>query len=100
MNADDLVLPTTCPWCGKANDRHWSAGKPATPKADDVGICWGCNRAFVFVDDAGHTRRPTAAEAIEIAEAEDVALARAAVRDSDFPDEAVAFTRGVLGGGS
>lgn len=98
MNPDDVSLPTSCPWCGKRLDRHHGAARPATPTAGDVGLCWGCQRAFVFVDDTGRVRRPTEAEAADIAADPEVTLARAAMRDTDWPDDATAFSRSVLGG--
>lgn len=97
MNPDDVRLPSSCPWCGKRFDAHWNAAEPSTPAAGDVGVCWGCHRAFVFVDETARTRRPTETEAAEIAADPGVTLARAAVRDSDYPADAVAFTRPILG---
>lgn len=97
MNPDDVVLPASCPWCAKPSNRHHGAAGPARPAAGDVGICWGCHRVFVFVDETGRTRRPTETEAAEIAADPVVELARAAVRDSDSPIVAAAFTRSVLG---
>jgi hypothetical protein len=97
VNPDDVALPASCPWCAKRLNRHHGAARPGTPTAGDVGLCWGCHRAFVFVDETGRTRRPTEAEAVEIDADPEVSLARAAIRDTDYPDEAVAFSRSVLG---
>ena len=94
---DDLVLPMTCPFCGKLTNRHQAAGEPAVPEAGDVAVCWGCGNVFVFDDPptavaltAGGpgeahlgilARRPTAEEQAVI---------------DNIPTEAVALTRGIL----
>jgi hypothetical protein len=101
MNGDELHLPMSCPWCGRTNNRHQRIDDPGDPpEAGDVGLCWGCHRAFVFTGEGGQARKPTEAEAVEIAADADIMLALAAIRDSDIPTEAVAFGRSVLGRGS
>src|SRR5438132_14280077 len=93
---DDLVLPMTCPFCGKLNNRHQAAGEPAVPEAGDVAVCWGCGNVFVFDDPPTAARRPTAEEQAVIDKDPQVRLARAACRESYIPTEAVALTRGIL----
>jgi hypothetical protein len=59
--------PEPCPYCGKTLDAD-SGATPggAGPRPGDVGICWGCLAPLVF-DGAMHRRKPTPAEAVEIA---------------------------------
>jgi hypothetical protein len=98
--SDDQRLPVSCPWCGRTNDRHCNAAGPGpAPKPGDVGICWGCHRAFVFADEL-QARRPTEDEATEIAANDQIRMARAAMRSAARPDEAISLTRSILGGDS
>lgn len=92
---DNLVLPTTCPFCGKLNNRHHCAGEPKAPEAGDVGICWGCRAWFVF-DSPTTIRRPTPDEQAEIDADPRVQLAAGVARESYLPTEAVKLTREIL----
>jgi hypothetical protein len=59
--------PEPCPYCAKTLDADTGATPGGGgPRPGDIGICWGCLEPLVFDDDM-HRRKPTPAEAIEIA---------------------------------
>jgi hypothetical protein len=92
---DGPALPCFCPFCGRKSNRHWGVAGPSFPDDGDVSVCWGCRNVFVF--EGGQGRKPTDSEQVAIDVSPEVRLAREAMRESDTPKEAVAFTRGILG---
>src|SRR5205823_135015 len=79
---------THCPHCARLNDLH--SGAPGTePKPGDVGICWGCGGLLVFTEDG--CRKPTPEERKEFNADPDIRRARAAMRESFYPEQAVAL---------
>lgn len=97
IDPDLPSLPTFCPFCGRTNNCYQNANAPATPSPGAVGICWGCTKVFVF-DSPTAVRRPTPDEQVEIDNDPAVAFTRGVMRESYYPDEAVALTRQVLEG--
>lgn len=71
----------TCPYCGKAHDRHSAVDKePREPKHDDLSLCIDCGKIAVFDLIGQRLRVPTSAEQAEIDANLDIAFLRAAWR--------------------
>lgn len=71
---------TTCPWCGKDNDRATGFSEGAvTPSDGDLSLCIGCGEWSVFDSSASiGCRKPTDSELAEIATNSDCQRAREA----------------------
>ena len=87
-----------CPWCGRINDCHEQTAGRARPEAGDVGVCWGCHRAAVFIDTPFglSQERPSAELQAEIDADPEIARAVAALRGAGplGPEVALDVLRG------
>lgn len=90
MRVRTTKLRTTCPHCGRENDRQTGAGD-TVPKDGDAALCWGCLRLSVYVIAKGKTtlRKPTREEQSKLDSDPEVRTAIDTARTSIWPQQAI-----------
>ena len=80
---------TTCPHCGRENDRQTGTGE-SVPSDGDAALCWGCLRLSVYVIKGGKTtlRKPTGEEQRKLDADPEVKVALDTARTSLWPQQA------------
>lgn len=89
-------LELQCPSCGRTNDGHDGPTPESQPSDGDVSICWRCHALSLYVDGPFglRLRKPTDAEAEELANDPRIRDALHLVAESPTPADAASLRWG------
>jgi hypothetical protein len=87
-----MEVLTTCPTCGRENDRA-SHPDNIVPKAGDISICWLCRGLGVFTGDGMALRKPTEEERMAILQDPEFRATLHAMTESMTPSQAMELMR-------
>lgn len=76
--------PSTCPWCGRANELQTNADGTDGPIPGAAAVCYGCAAPAVFADDLS-LRLPTLEEYDEIVTSETYRALALGIMGGEYP---------------